>query len=178
MAAFPALIMWKTPMHGMDFLCEQKEEEEVRPGLDHRKGLGPSWSYRQYCCAVPPCESNLWPAEDAVSSRMVSFACWSLLFIGWTFTCLITSKQDINSTTWMNQPHQHVHFYRIFTDFISNNENGTRINIITPAHRLWPNSQGWTTPNVNSAILYVEPLKKKTFLVEFVLWLAIRKVQS
>lgn len=67
-AAFPAFIMWKTPLFGVDFLCEQKG---VRPGPDHRKGLGPSWSYRQYCCTVPPCESDLWPAEGVLSSRMV-----------------------------------------------------------------------------------------------------------
>lgn len=36
------------------FLCGQKED-----GLDHRKGLGPISSYWQYCCAAPPCESDL-----------------------------------------------------------------------------------------------------------------------
>lgn len=50
---------------------------------------------------------------------------------------------------------------------------------------LMTHSQGWTTPNLISAILYVEPLEsifviiiKKKSLVDFVLWLAISKVQS
>lgn len=45
MAASPAFIMWTTPLYAMDFLCEQREV-----GLDHRKRLGPIWSYRQCCC--------------------------------------------------------------------------------------------------------------------------------
>lgn len=79
--------------------------------------------------AVPPCESNSWPAEGVISQQMVSFACWSLLFYpghaieklawGWTFTFLIASCRKTTqthtkkrATTWMDQPHQHTHCFR------------------------------------------------------------------
>lgn len=96
----------------MDFL---REQTDVWPWMNNRKiSFRPGWSYWQYSHAVPPCESDFWPAEGAVSPQMVPFLCWSLLLKlrhaiqeqkeGWTFTFIITGR-DIFSAT--DQPHQH-----------------------------------------------------------------------
>lgn len=135
-AALPAFIMWMTPFCWTDFLCEQ---EAVVLLTGNSSGLFSG--YTQCCCAEPPCESDVWPAEGAVSPRMDSCACcWPLFHLqramqrlkwGWTFHFLIASKQKKLQPEWIKLINAST-VYDIYC-FISNNLDTL---IITPALEL------------------------------------------
>lgn len=162
-AASPAFIMWTTPLYGMDFLCEQREV-----GLDHRKRLGPIWSYRQ-CCCLPVsliCDQQRTPFHHGwfPLPAVLSEACHIEANMGLDLH-LSHSQQTINdmNSNSHNRNGSTSSTHPLFSDahrFISNNENWTRISSHQQRNTpLTACSRGRTTPNLISAILYVEPLE-------------------
>ena len=126
MAASPAFIMWTTPVwNGFSMRAERKSQDWIT-GLGKDLGLfGVTGSIVAPCL---PCESDLWPAEGAIWPQ-TGFLCPLEPAVmrhaiqklktqgkGWTFTFLIPSRKNEMTwtqaaTTWMNQPHQHVHCF-------------------------------------------------------------------
>lgn len=146
----PAFIMWKTPIvrNGPPTPPPHRMELGPQTGSQERR----SWELTGSIVRLP-CESNVWPAEGAVYSQMVSFSppFWSLT--GWTFTFFPSPASNINSDNRnLNGSTSSAHC------FISNNGK-------TAYHRTSISdsltSLDTTTPkNLTSAILYVEPLEK------------------
>ena len=196
-AACPALIMWKTPLQGMDFLCELLWSRE-KSGLDWITGkdLGLQELEPQ---AVLLHHASLWVrfVTDR-GRRFITDGSFCLLELAVMFEASYIEAErglDFHSS----------HSQQTINDIESNshNLNGSTSSthllfqilialfqtmktcISSHQQRDTPfttQSQGRITPNLISATLYVEPLesiflKKKLYisLVDFVLWLAISK---
>lgn len=154
------------------------------------KGFGPSWSYRQRCFAVPPRESDYWPAEDALSSRMVSFRLlesavlseashikaergldFHLSHSQQTLKGMTQIATALNGSTSATPP--------LFQTFIGSFQTMENRHAYHPTsketHHLWLTHRAGL-PQITSVLFFMLSLLKS--LVDFVLWLAISKVQS
>lgn len=145
--------------------CVSRKKKKKKLGLDWITGkdlglVGVTGSIVTPCLPVSlTCDQQRTPFHHGWFPLPAGACCSSHikeLKEGWTFTCLITSKQDINSTTWMNQPHQHIHFNRIFEQWKldTHKYHHTSTPFMTQTHRAGQ-------PQMSSVLFFMLSLLKK-----------------
>lgn len=150
MAAFPAFIMWTTPLCCVDFLCERKGV-----GLDYRiKGHGPIWK------VAGSVDASRLPVSLIYDQQMEPFhhrlvppvPAGTCCYLGLDSKKLTQISHNLNESTSSTPP-----LFQIFIALLQLMKPGHAF--ITPAKELtFHNSlTGLDNPKPYSAILNVEP---------------------